>query len=210
MPWAWCGRTCAEPPHGWGGRFLHVAVTLRWREDERNGLRKFSFFLRRIHGPWLVWPGSGHAEARDIAGRYLVLWGSGVRRVVLSPPWGRDRRSPTGPGRSPRSPLRFPPPPVILYLWSCSAPENDHRYKITGMEGWRRGGTVHLGEDRGERVDCAGPLPDHLTDRSMSFLVRLRTGCWVRPDPHPAKTQAMPSRPTATPCPTPMHRAATP
>ena len=24
---------------------------------------------------------------------------------------------------------------VILYLWSCSAPESDHRYKITGGEG---------------------------------------------------------------------------
>ena len=101
MPWAWCGRTCAEPPHGWGGRFLHVAVTLRWREDERNGLRKFSFFLRRIHGPWLVWPGSGHAEARDIAGRYLVLWGSGVRRVVLSPPWGVTGDRPPGQGDRP-------------------------------------------------------------------------------------------------------------
>src|SRR5699024_5170655 len=173
MPWAWCGRTCAEPPHGWGGRFLHVAVTLRWREDERNGLRKFSFFLRRIHGPWLVWPGSGHAEARDIAGRYLVLWG--IRREKSGPltAVGRDRRSPTGPGRSPRSPLRFPLP-VILYLWSCSAPENDHRYKITGMEGGR-GGTVHLGEDRGERVDCAGPLLLCSADRAVGEILGDRT-----------------------------------
>src|SRR5699024_12066878 len=84
---------------------------------------------------------------------------SSIRNTISKRDWSSHvcssdlRRSPTGPGRSPRSPLRFPPPPVILYLWSCSAPENDHRYKITGMEGWRRGGTVHLGEDRGERVE---------------------------------------------------------
>src|SRR5699024_4221392 len=30
-------------------------------------------------------------------------------------------------------------PPVILYLWSLSGAEHDHRYKITGMEGWGYG-----------------------------------------------------------------------
>src|SRR5699024_883712 len=108
---------------------------------------------RAVAGVARFWTCRSQRYSRPIPGAL------GIRREKSGPlpAVGRDRRSPTGPGRSPRSPLRFPPPPVILYLWSCSAPENDHRYKITGMEGWRRGGTVHLGEDRGERVDCAGP-----------------------------------------------------
>lgn len=45
------------------------------------------------------------------------------------------------------TPLRIPclwiipgPNPVILYLWSYSSPESDHRYKITGMRDnhWKR------------------------------------------------------------------------
>src|SRR5699024_8205105 len=47
--------------------------------------------------------------------------------------------------------------PVILYLWSCSAPESDHRYKIRGEPKWdparpRVGQPRH--PHRGDRRRC--------------------------------------------------------
>src|SRR5699024_10946131 len=53
-----------------------------------------------------------------------------------------------GPTRDSKSLLRFLP--VILYLWSFSGAEHDHRYKITGREGCGQCGKVHLGEDHSE------------------------------------------------------------
>ena len=40
---------------------------------------------------------------------------------------------------------------VILYLWSCSAPESDHRYKITG----ERGEPKRNGDENGQVIEVS-------------------------------------------------------
>src|SRR5699024_2189069 len=93
------------------------------------------------------------------------VWGSGRaahpgrRRprtlIDLSVRWSgsgpaQSTRSPRSSPRCTVPPLLHPSIPVILYLWSFSGAEHDHRYKITG------GG----GNPSGDLGDRPGPVGD--------------------------------------------------
>src|SRR5699024_9157682 len=131
------------------------------------------------------------------------VWGSGRaahpgrRRprtlIDLSVRWSgsgpaQSTRSPRSSPRCTVPPLLHPSIPVILYLWSFSGAEHDHRYKITGGGGHRSG-------DLGDRPGPVGDLRSRPHGGERTTLLT----------PDPQSTRYRPAISLASACPEPGH-----